>query len=479
MMHVSLLLLAMIAPPGDPPSAADIVAALESVTIDAIAKAQPSVVAIARVRGDDPDKTLAIRGESPVAMAPLGPDNKPQRFQYAAPGDFSSGVVIGPSGQILTTYHTLRGSAQIWVRTADKQEFEAEILAADPRSDLAVIAPRLHNTGPAPKLVPMGLGDATKMRPGTFLLALGNPYNAARDGKASAGWGILSNTARRIHAPTGENVGVGIRAQFFRYQPTLLQLDSKLNLGMSGGAVVNMKGELVGLTTAAASPVAYDVHAGYAIPIDALGRRIIETLRQGKEVEYGFLGIGLKEDVPNGVSNVGRGTPAENAGLVVNDVIVGVNDRELDEEDGLTMALALVPIGQDVKLRVRRDDRIEELSVFVSKYPVNGQVIATNRPKPWRGLRVDYSSVIRNGGGFDFNLMNAMAQGGVAVVEAETGSQAEVSGLRKEQIITHVDGQPVPTPAAFAKAVAGKEGKDVTLTISSPLDRARQVVVKK
>lgn len=479
MIHLSLLVLAILSPPGDPVSAADIVAALESATIDAIAKAQPSVVAIARVRGDDPEKTLAVRGESPVAMAPLGPDSKPQRFQYAAPSDFSSGVAIGTNGEILTTYHTLRGAAQIWVRTADKQEFEAEILAADPRSDLAVIGPRSQNAGHGPKLVPMKLGDATKMRPGTFLIALGNPYNAARDGKASAGWGILANTARRVHAPTDDPIGGGVRAQFFRYQPTLLQLDAKLNVGMSGGAVVNMKGELVGLTTAAASAVAYDVNAGYAIPMDALGRRIIETLRQGKEVEYGFLGIGLDQNVPNGVATVGPGTPAQNAGLVKGDVIVGVGDRELDGEDGLTMALALVPIGGDVKLKVRRDDRVEELTIFVSKYPVNGQVIATNRPKPWRGLRVDYSSVIKNGGGADFILMNAMAQGGVGVVEVETGGAADGAGLRKEQIITEVDGQPVPTPAAFARAVAGKEGKPVTLTVGSSLEGKRTVVVGK
>ncbi len=374
MLHPSLLVLAMIAPLGDPPTAADIVAALESATIDAIARAQPSVVAIARVRGDDPEKTTAIRGE-PRAAAPLaGPDNKPlQHLPYAAPGDFSSGVVIGADGEILTTYHTLRGSQQIWVRTADKQEFEAEILAADPRSDLAVIAPREGTAGLPRKLSPMKLGDASRMRPGTFLLALGNPYNAARDGKASAGWGILANNARRIHTPppTSENTGGGVRAQFFRYQPTLLQLDAKLNLGMSGGAVVNMKDELVGLTTAAASPVAYDVQAGYAIPMDRLGRRIADRLRQGKEVEYGFLGIGLSDTVPNAVSSVGRGTPAENAGLQKDDEILAVGDRALDDEDGLTMALAEVEVGQDVKLKVRRGTEIIEITAFVSKYPVN------------------------------------------------------------------------------------------------------------
>ncbi len=463
---------------GDPPTAADIVSALESVTIDSIAKAQPSVVAIARVRNDDPNKTTAIRGSAPVPLA-VDVNGKPIRFfNYAPPGDFSSGVVIGSSGEILTTYHTLLGSSQIWVRSADKQEFEAEILAADPRSDLAVIAPRNSDVV---KLTAMKLGDAGKMRPGTFLIALGNPYNAARDGKASAGWGILANTTRRIHAPlTEEGTGIAVRGKYFRYQPTLLQLDAKLNIGMSGGAVVNMKGELVGITTGAASAVAYDVQAGYAIPMDALGQKIANALRQGKEVEYGFLGIGLDEDVPNAISSVARGTPAEKANLVKGDVIVAVGDRVLDQEDGLTMALAIVPVGQDIKLKIRHLGNPEERTIFVSKYPQPfSSVIATNRPKPWRGLRVDYSSVLTNNAMLDFSLSNAMSQGGVGVIEVEPGSSSDIAGLKKSQIITHVDNVPVPTPAVFAKVVAEREGKDAVVTIQTGSGGPVKLVIRK
>jgi len=248
---------------------------------------------------------------------------------------------------------------------------------------------------------------------------------------------------------------------------------------MSGGAVVNMKGELVGLTTAAASPVAYDVQAGYAIPMDDLGRRISETLILGKEVEYGFLGISLSKEVPNGVDTVGKGTPAEKADLVTGDVILAVGDRELAAEDGLTMALSTVPAGQNVRLKVLRGDKVLEKTILVSKYPVVGPVIATNRPKPWRGIRVDFTSVL-GGGSNTFELLSNMSQGGVGVTDVETGSAAEAAGLKKGQIITAVDGQPVPTPADFAKAIVGKDGKDVTLTTQNGRGGpGEKVVVKK
>lgn len=478
MTHLTPLALAMLAL-ADPPAPLDVVAALEAATTQAIAKAQPSVVAITRVRGDDPEKTTAIRGQNGMRPGPnprLGPDGNPlpgSPGDFAPPGDFSAGVVIGEGGEILTTYHTLRGAERIWVR-GGKQEYEAEILAADPRSDLAVIAPRPSPDQAPPKIPPVRVGDATNLKPGTFLIALGNSYNAGRDGRASAGLGILANTARKVHAPPQD--GAPVRGQFFRYQPTLLQLDTKLNLGMSGGAVINMKGELVGLTTAGASPVAYDVQAGYAIPMDGLGRRIVETLREGKEVEYGFLGIALLDNVPNGISSVGKGTPADKAELLANDVILAVGDRDLDREDGLTMALSNVPAGASVTLKIRRDDRILEKSVLVSKYPVNGPVIATSRPEPWRGLRVDFTSVLNTDGQ---TVMEAMSKGGVGVTEVETGSPADSAGLKRGVVITEVDGRPVPTPADFARAVAAKDGKDITLTTQLGPIAGQKVVVKK
>ena len=470
----ALALLTLADPPV--PGPLDVASALEAATIQAIAKARPSVVAITRIKGDDPEKTTAIRGknlDAPPNDPGQGNPLQTSPGDFALPGEFSAGVVIGEGGEILTTYHTLRGAERIFVR-GGQQTFEAEILAADPRSDLAVIAPRTSPGGPSPKLPPIALGDASMFKPGKFLIALGNSYNAGRDGQASAALGILANTARKIHAPPED--GAPVRNQFFRYQPTLLQLDAKLNLGMSGGAVIDLKGELVGLTTAAASPVAYDVQAGYAIPMDALGRRIAETLREGKEVEYGFLGVALLDNVPNGISSVGPGTPADKADLLANDEIVAVGDRQLEPEDGLTMALSNIPAGQTVKLKVLRKGKVLDKTVLVSKYPVNGPVIATNRPAPWRGLRVDFTSVLIANG--QAELMQAMSKGGVGVVEIETDSSSDSSGLRPGIVITEVDGKPVPTPADFALAVAAGEGKDVTLTTQLGPIAGQKVIVK-
>ncbi|MBV8382683.1 MAG: trypsin-like peptidase domain-containing protein, partial [Planctomycetaceae bacterium] len=267
-------------PPEPTPEAGqEVVAALEMVLADAIAKAEPSVVAIAREKSEN-EETTAIRGRNPVEFAePIGADE----ISF----DYGSGVVIGDRGEILTAFHLVQGARRIKVRALVRQSFDAEIIAADPRSDLAVLVPRESRGVAPPKLKPIPLGDATKLRKGSFLLALGNPFNAAgRDGRPTASWGILANVARRLEVSANERRQKGLQLSNY---PTLLQLDAKLNLGMSGGAVINILGELVGLTTTSANAAGFDALAGYAIPMDAMGRRAVESLRQGKEVEYGLL----------------------------------------------------------------------------------------------------------------------------------------------------------------------------------------------
>jgi S1-C subfamily serine protease len=463
----------------------DVVAALENAVADAIERAQPSVVAVTRIKSES-GETTAIRGRNaePLQAAEgliverpgLGFDPNPDRpgfprpgepqfapEYYALPGDFGSGVVVGDESDhaILTTYHLIKGAARIRVRAPGVQ-FDAEVIAADPRSDLAVVAPREgSNPEMLAKLRPLPIGKAEALRQGAFLVALGNPYNSARDGKASASLGILSNVARQVEPPIDTDLGQNIK-QFFRYQPTLLQLDSKLNLGMSGGAVVTLRGELVGLTTSAASPAGFDAAAGYAIPMDALGRRAVAALAQGKEVEYGFIGIGLGA-APNTVSTVQPNTPAWKANLAENDVILQVGDTVLAEDDGaLSLALAGVAVGEPVKLKVLHHGEVKELTLVMSKYPVAGDVIATNRPEPWRGARIDFTSVL-TGGMNTTATLQSMSRGGVGVVEVLPGTPASAAGLTAGLAVTEVEGTPVSTPAEFRKAVAELDGKPVNL----------------
>ncbi|MDR3632458.1 MAG: PDZ domain-containing protein [Isosphaeraceae bacterium] len=446
--------------PASPPAA---VLALESALTEAIERAEPSVVAIAREKSDG-GKTTAVRGRNPEPST-----NDPRAIPAGKPGgagadwvsfDYGSGVVIGKKGEILTAFHVVRAARRLVVRAVDRQVFEAEVIAADPRSDLAVIVPRdLPDIAP-PKLQPMALGDATKLRKGSFLLALGNPFNAAaHDGRASASWGILSNISRRLaDDPEDPNRNT------LRYYPTLLQLDAKLNLGMGGGAVINLRGELVGVTTAAASVNGFDAQAGYAIPLDAIGRRAVETLREGKEVEYGFLGINLDEQGTSRVASARPGTPAAEGGIQTDDVVVAVNGKPVTDRDSLLLAINALSAGASVKIKVDRQSELLEKTVELAKYPIlpPSEVIATNVPAAWRGLRVDYTSRHPNiAGQFGDPILNAMSLGGVVVVEVEPDSPAEKAGLKKGQVITQIGTQRVRNPREFARIAA--EIKDAVM----------------
>jgi S1-C subfamily serine protease len=444
-------------PPAPPVNPLDIASALETVLADAIARAEPSVVAIAREKAETGDETTAVRGRNTAAdhLTPPMAANGAGLGDDFLSFDYGSGVVIGDRGEILTAYHVVKGAARLRVRAVDRQDFWAEIIAADPRSDLAVIVPKDVSGLAPPKLRPLPLGDASTLRKGMFLVALGNPFNTARDGRASASWGILANLARRLEVSEEEKRTHGLQ---LRNYPTLLQLDAKLNLGMSGGAVINLKGELVGLTTAAASVAGFDAQAGYAIPMDRQGRQIVETLKKGKEYEYGFLGIGL--DIRNNTSRVQSAqvnSPAALGNVRENDVILGVGDIPVADADSLVLAINSMPAGSKVKLKILRQNEVIERTVELAKFRVDGEVIATNRPIPWRGLRVDYTSIMPQTT-FNPEMINALSAGGVVVTEVESNTPAAEAGLKRDLVIKYVEGQKIRNPQDFARAVAERKG---------------------
>jgi serine protease Do len=475
----SCLALAWTDPPPQEPSRpaaspADLVAAIETAISDAIAKAEASVVAIHRTKGENSQETQAVRGRKRLTnlheqQRRFGIDGRFARaFEPSnlISFDFGSGVVIGDRGQILTMYHVVKGARELRVRAADRQEFEAEIIAADPRSDLAVIAPSDSDGGGLPRLKPIPLGDAGQLRKGAFLIALGNSFNAARDGKPSASWGILSNIARKLDLDLDDMNILRKPARLLNY-PTLLQLDSKLNLGMSGGAVINLKGELVGLTTMAGSPQGFDSMAGYAIPMDKLGRRAVLTLKEGKEIEYGLLGIKADNNWTNRVGDVQPNSPAALGELTAGDEIIAVNDTPVFDFDSLVLAVNAYSAGETVRLKIQRGHETITRSIVLAKVAVEGEIIATNRPKPWRGLRVDYTSAL-NLVTFGPNFLDATLTG-VVVADVEEGSPAASAGIKKGQLIRGVGDRSIRTPREFAQAVATLEGPVTLQTDLGPI----------
>ena len=206
---------------------------MEKAMVDAIARAEKSVVAIARVRKELPGE--AIRFEfRPDAFgrrsAPAVPSQPTDR--NFVPNEYGTGVVVDSRGLILTAYHVLGEDSEYYVTTSDRKLYRAWVKAADPRSDLAVLGIDVASAASV-DLPAIAFGDATTLRKGQIVLALGNPHAIARDGQASASWGIVANLARKAPPAPEDSDPTGRRT--LHHFGTLIQTDAKLNLGTSGG----------------------------------------------------------------------------------------------------------------------------------------------------------------------------------------------------------------------------------------------------
>jgi S1-C subfamily serine protease len=440
----------------EPPRLADALA-LQDAMAAAIKKAEPSIACI-----------LVSRSDAASAQDLANPDHVPESY--------GSGVVIDDRGLILTNLHVVRDATAVYVRLPGDKAGKATIHAGDPRSDLAV----LQLEPAALPVKALKVGDGGALRKGDFVLSLAHPFAAGfRDGSPSASWGIISNIRRR--AP-GKATGESEYKTLHQFG-TLLQTDARLNLGCSGGALVDLKGNLVGLTTALAAISGGETPGGFAVPTDAGMRRIIDVLARGEEVEYGFLGVKFQKDRerrpgPPGegvaIDEVIPGSPAALAGLHRFDYIRSVNGVPVREPDDLFVALGTILAGSEARLEVAHSARGsgEPVSVKLSKFYVPGKIIATRRPEAVGGLRVDYTSVL-------FLRGQPIYRGipeGVMIREVQSGSAADTARLQESKVIQRVNGRKVGTPDEFYREMQNTRGA-VELTLVSADFREEKVTI--
>jgi serine protease Do len=456
--------------------------ALEQASMNAIEKAERSIVAISRARRNAPP------ADASPQFSPLTTPDNPD----FVPTLYGSGVVISEDGYIVTCAHVLDDPRQhdyfVWL---DKEfyparviGYSAKVLAADPFSDLAVLKIDASNL----KRIEFGVGR--ELRKGQFVIALGNPYATARDGEASASWGIVSNLKRV--APSESETSAGAKETIHQLG-MLIQTDAKLTLGTSGGALVNLRGEMIGLTTSLAATSGYEQSAGFAIAVDEMFLRVVDTLKLGQLPSYGFLGIQPEDvsaiDRARGirgarVTDVIQGLPGEKAGLLPRDVIIEVDTETIHNRSDLFRELSRGAAGQVVTLRVQRSTstgavpEILTLQAELSKkyVAVSRPGYAMSAPSAWRGVDVEYATAVPP----EISRSDAFSgrRGAkLAVLAVMPGSQSWKAGLRPGYGIQAVRNTPVETPDDFYQAIAGLNDS-VDLTVLQIDGRSQKITVE-
>ena len=440
---------------GPPPDAAK---AVEVAIERAADQVSPAVVNVSVVRettagmwGQDvPEGDLDSLPEEWRRLLERYPRHPPIPFRAQGNG---SGFIISADGFILTSEHVVRDAVEIQVTLSTRKRYRAKVVGADPRRDLAVI--RIDAKG-----VPVvRFGDAGRLRRGQFVLALGSPFGFGRDGQASLSFGIVSGTDRVI-----PNIG----RELDRYYGNLIQTDAAVNPGNSGGPLVNLDGEVVGVNAVISSQTGASDGVGFAVPITAGTKAIIERLKRGEKVVYGFVGIEIQEvdeeQAKATGAEVGEGAyvvrvlpdaPGAKAGVKTGDVVVAIDDAAVHSPDDVIQIVQATPVGEKVSLVVLRDGKRQPLAVEVAQRPPPTEVAAVRSGDHWwRGMRVEpLTEELKEQIGLEKD------ESGVFVREVLDGSAAAKAGIMPGMVIDQVGETRIASLQAFREVTRDLKGK--------------------
>ena len=361
----------------------------------------------------------------------LIPPNSAER-QISGAG---SGVIVdAENGYIITNHHVVAGAGTISVVLTDDRRFEAKLLGSDPGTDVALLQIEAED------LVALEFADISNLRVGDYVVAIGNPFGIGQ----TVTYGIVSALGR-----------AGLNVENYE---DFIQTDAAINMGNSGGALVNLAGELVGINTAIISGTGANLGVGFAVPVNMVAA-VSEQLQRHGEVRRGQLGVQIRDHTPaleatldagaeRGALVVGvlAGSAADQAGIAVSDVIVQVGGRDINSSRELRNIVGLAQIGSKVEMVIYRDGERRQISAVID----NG----------------GDASVSHNGGGstpdgrrlddpvFRGAQLQSNSAGGVAVVNVAPQSPTWAAGLRPGDVIQEVNRQRINDLNEFNQAVS-------------------------
>jgi Do/DeqQ family serine protease len=373
-----------------------------------------------------------------------GPGEQVQR-------SLGSGVIVDPSGLVVTNNHVIEGADQVKVSLSDRREFEAEIVLKDSRSDLAVLRIKAQNE----RFPALEFADSDALQVGDVVLAIGNPFAVGQ----TVTHGIVSAVAR---------TQVGITDyQFF------IQTDAAINPGNSGGALVDLGARLVGINTAIFSRSGGSQGIGFAIPANMVRVVVASARGGGSAVKRPWLGarlqavtpeiadsLGLKRPAGALVASVAPASPAARAGLKSSDLIIAIDGQPIDDPNAFDYRFATKVIGGSARIGVVRAGRELAVTVALEALPDTAHdelVIAS--PSPFQGAKVS-------------NLSPALADDlrldpsteGVVILEVVSGSSAQRLGFQRGDLVVSVNNAKIAKTRDLER-IAGQASRRWSITI--------------
>jgi Do/DeqQ family serine protease len=415
-----------------------------------VKKARPAVVNVYASRVETMPKNPLF--DDPIFRQFFGNEGQGSRTAQS----LGSGVIVDPSGLVVTNHHVIEGMTNVRVALSDRREFDAEIVLRDPRTDLAVLKIKSDEKFPV-----LELGDSDAIEVGDFVIAIGNPFGVGQ----TVTQGIVSALAR---------TQIGINDYGF-----FIQTDAAINPGNSGGALVDLAGRLVGINSAIYSRSGGSMGIGFAIPVNMVKSVIVAARHGGATVRRPWLGASLQSltkdiadslglDRPAGALVVGvtGGSPAAEAGLKRGDVITAIDGQAIDDAEGVGFRLGVKPLGGVASLALLRSGKSLVTPLTLAAAP---------ETPPRDALRVKGRSPFQ--GALVMNLSPAVAEelslqidpegaaGGVIVTDVAADSLAANLGVQKGDLVVEVNGAPIKTTRDLEK-VASQRARFWDLTIS-------------
>ena len=388
----------------------------------------------------------------------FGQPRERQREQDVPSQAQGTGFFLSEDGYLLTNYHIVENAVDIVVTALNGEEYKAKVIGADPRSDVALL--KVEAKG-LPFAV---LGDSGQLKVGEWVLAIGNPY------------GLEHTVTSGIVSAKGRQLGLGGNVP--EYQD-FIQTDAAINRGNSGGPLVNMKGEVVGITSNIFSPSGGNIGLGFAIPSN-LARKVVTQLKEKGRVIRGRIGVSIKPtplteddkdafklENKNGALVVGveKGSPAEKAGLQKYDVIVEVNGEKVTDSNNLKLKIANIEPGKKVEIKVIREGKEQAFSVTVEELdPAEAKVETKSSDKDLGFTIRELTPTLARRYGLE-------TQEGLIITQVRRYSEADRKGLTAGDIILEVNRKKVATVDELERMMAKFEsGQAIILLVRTEQD---------